>query len=114
MRLFRRTIDRARTPEARAKLSRRHEGRGDTMTPEAREKLREIQRRPKSEAWKQKMSERWRRKFALSGRPAPWTEDELNLIGTRPDREVARLLNRSLSSVKGKKFQLLRQKRAQG
>jgi hypothetical protein len=113
MRLFRRTIDLARTAEARAKISRHHEGRGDAMTPEAREKLREIQRRPKSEKWKQKMGERWRRRFTLLGRPARWTEDELNLIGTRPDREVAKLLNRSLSSVKGKKFQLLRQKRAQ-
>jgi hypothetical protein len=113
LRLFRRTIDLARTPEARAKLSRHHEGRGDTMTPEAREKLREIQRRPKPEKWKAKMGERWKRSFALSGRPAPWTEEELKMIGTRPDREVAKLLNRSLSSVKGKKFQLLRQKRAQ-
>lgn len=114
MRLFRRTIDQARTPEAREKISRSHEGRGDTMTPEKREKLREIQRRPKPKAWKEKMGERWRRKFALFGRPAPWTEDELNMIGTRPDREVAKLLNRSLSSVKGKKFQLLCQKRAHG
>ena len=50
----------------------------------------------------------------FSGRPAPWTEEELKMIGTRPDREVAKLLNRSLSSVKGKKFQLLREKREQG
>jgi hypothetical protein len=113
MRLFRRTIDLARTPEARAKLSRHHEGRGDTMTPEAREKLRAIQRRPKPEKWKQKMGERWRRRFAVSGRPARWTEDELRLIGTRPDRELAKLLNRSLSSVKGKKFLLLREARTQ-
>lgn len=113
MRLFWRNINLARTDEARAKLSRHHEGRGDTMTPEAREKLREIQRRPKSEQWKQKMGERWKRRFATSGRPAPWTEEELKMIGTRPDREVAKLLNRSLSSVKGKKFQLLRKERTQ-
>jgi len=114
MRLFRRTIDLARTSEARAKISRHHEGRGDTMTPEAREKLREIQRRPKSEPWKQRMAERLGRRFAFSGRPARWTEEELKMLGTRPDREVARLLNRSLSSVKGKKFQLLREKRENG
>jgi hypothetical protein len=77
------------------------------MTPEAREKLRQIQKRPKSEAWKQKMSERWQRRFAVSGKPLEWTEEELKLIGTRPDREVARLLDRSLSAVKAKKFQLL-------
>jgi hypothetical protein len=30
----------------------------------------------------------------------------LKLIGTRPDREVARLLNRNVLAVKAKKFQL--------
>jgi hypothetical protein len=40
------------------------------------------------------------------GKPEPWTEDELKLIGTLPDREVAKLLNRSLQAVKAKKFQL--------
>ena len=110
-RLFWRNIDLARTADARAKLSRHHEGRGDLMTPEAREKLRGIQRRPKSEAWKQRMAERWQRRLAVAGRPEKWTEEELKLIGTRPDREVARLLNRSLSAVKGKKFQLLREVR---
>lgn len=106
-RLFWRSVNLARTPEARAKLSRHHEGRSDLMTPEAREKLRQIQKRPKSEAWKQKMSERWQRRFAVSGKPLDWTDEELKLIGTRPDREVARFLGRSLSAVKGKKFQLL-------
>jgi len=114
MRLFRRTIDLARTPEARAKLSRHHEGRADTMTAEAREKLRGIQQRPKSVEWKQRMGERWKRRHALLGRPPPWKEEELRMIGTRPDREVAKVLNRSLSSVKGKKFQLLREQRRRG
>jgi hypothetical protein len=41
----------------------------------------------------------------------PWTEEELKLIGTRPDPEVARLLNRLLSAVKGKRFELLRRAR---
>jgi hypothetical protein len=102
MRLFRCTIDLARTPEARAKIAWYHEGRGDTMTPEAREQLREIQRRPKSEEWKQKMGERLRRRSVFSGRPAQRTEEELRMIGTRPDREVAKLLNRSLSSGRGR------------
>ncbi|MBI3870009.1 MAG: hypothetical protein HY299_15910 [Verrucomicrobia bacterium] len=107
MRLFWRNIDLARTDEARAKLSKKHEGRGDTMKPEDREKLREIQRRPKSEVWKHKMAEHWKRRFAISGRPEKWTDAEIKMIGTRPDPEVAKLLNRSLSSVKAKKFQLL-------
>jgi hypothetical protein len=105
-RLFWRTVNLARTPEARRKLSRKLEGHGDTMTPEAREELRRIQQRPKTRAWKERMSEHWSRRFALLGPPQAWTEDELKLIGTKPDREVARLLNRSLSAVKAKKFQL--------
>ncbi len=105
-RLFWRNVNLARTPEARRKLSRKLEGRGDTMTPEAREELRRIQQQPKSKEWKERMSERWSRRFALLGPPQVWTVDELKLIGTKPDREVARLLNRSLSAVKAKKFQL--------
>ncbi len=92
--------------EARAKMSRQREGRRDLMPPEERERLREIQKRPKSEAWKAKMAERWQRRYALLGKPEEWTEEELRMIGTRPDREVARLLNRSLLAVKAKKFQL--------
>lgn len=33
-----------------------------------------------------------------------WTPEELAMIGTMPDREVARRINRSLSAVKAKKF----------
>jgi hypothetical protein len=47
----------------------------------------------------------------LAGRPAKWIDEELKLIGTRPDREVAKLLNRSFSAVKGKKLELLRKAR---
>jgi hypothetical protein len=47
----------------------------------------------------------------LTGSSAKWTDEELKLIGTRPDREVAKLLNRSFSAVKGKKFELLRKAR---
>ena len=39
-------------------------------------------------------------------KPEEWTEEELKLIGTRPDREVAKLVNRSVMAVKAKKFQL--------
>ncbi len=109
MRLFWRNIELARTDEARAKMSSQREGRQDLMKPEDRERLRQIQRRPKSEEWKERMSEQQQR-LAAAGR-ASWTEEELKLIGTRPDREVARLLNRSLLAVKAKKFQLLKEAR---
>lgn len=114
MRLFWRTVDLARTAEARAKMSRQREGRKDLMPPGDRERLRAIQRRPKSEAWKQRMSERWKRRHELLGRPKPWTEEELKLIGTAPDREVAKRLGRSLSALKGKKFALLKALRESG
>ena len=106
IRLFWRNVKLAASDEARAKMSRQREGRQDLMTPVDRERLREIQRRPKSETWKAKMVERWQRRFTLLGKPDEWTEEELKLIGTRPDREVAKLLNRSVLAVKAKKFQL--------
>jgi hypothetical protein len=110
-RLFWRTIDLARTDEARAKISRKHEGRADTMTAEERERLRQIQRQPKSEAWKRKMATFWKRRFENLGSPEKWTEEELEMIGTMSDRDLARVLDRSLASVKAKKFQLLQTKK---
>ena len=111
MRLFWRTVNLARTPEARKKMSRQREGRKDLMLPEDREKLRAIQQRPKSKEWKVKMSERQQRRNFYVGHPEKWTVEELKLIGSRPDREVAKMLNRSLSAVKAKKFDLLKQTR---
>jgi hypothetical protein len=55
---------------------------------------------------KQEMAERLRRHFDLFGPFRKWTPEELALIGTMPDREVARRINRSLSAVRGKKFAL--------
>ena len=52
------------------------------------------------------MSERLRRRFDLLGPYRPWTPKELTMIGTMPDREVARRINRSLSAVRAKKFAL--------
>lgn len=108
-RLFRRTIELARTDEARAKISRANEGKGDKMSPEDREKLREIQRRPKPKAWRERMAMYWKRRAATSGMPEKWTEEEIRMIGTIPDRDLARALNRSLASIKGRKFQLMKE-----
>ena len=57
------------------------------------------------------MGARWRTRYRLLGKPNRWTPEELGMIGTRPDREVAKALGRSLSAVKGKKFQLLKARR---
>ena len=92
-------------------MSRQREGRKDLMRPEDRERLRRIQSRPKPRSWKLKMGAHWRRRFRLLGGPRRWTARELRLIGTRPDREVARALGRSLSALKAKKFQVLKTKR---
>ena len=106
-RLFREiVIEAARTPEARAKLSAVKEGIPSTESDRDRERLRRIQRRPKSRSWRRQMSERLRRRFDLVGPYRPWTSKELAMIGTMPDREVGRRINRSLSAVRGKKFAL--------
>ena len=57
------------------------------------------------------MSERLRRRFDLLGPYRPWTPKELAMIGTMPDRQVARRIDRSLSAVRAKKFALRRQHR---
>jgi len=106
-RLFREiVIEAARTPEACAKICAAKEGKPSTESVRDRERLRRIQRRPKSKSWRRKMSERLRRRFGLLGPFRPWTPKELAMVGTRPDREVARRINRSLSSVRAKKFVL--------
>jgi hypothetical protein len=104
MRLFWRNVNLARTNEAREKISRAREGKPSGESARDRERLRRIQRRPKTEAWKRKMSALWEKRFRLAGRPKRWTKEELALIGTRPDREVARKLGRSIGAVRAKKF----------
>ncbi len=104
-RLFREIIiEAARTPEARAKNVAAREGKPSTESEGKRELLRHIQRRQKSKDFRRKMSERLRRQFDLIGPFRRWTPEELTLIGTMPDREVARRIDRSLSAVRAKKF----------
>jgi hypothetical protein len=106
-RLFREfVIPASRTPEALAKQSAAREGRSSTESMRDRERLRRIQRLPKSEEHKRRMSERLRRHFRLLGPFRRWTAAELALIGTMPDREVARRTDRTLSAVRAKKFAL--------
>jgi hypothetical protein len=105
-RLFRLVIEAARTPEARAKISAALEGKPSTVSARDRERLRRIQRRPKSKEHRRRMSERLRRRFDLLGPFRRWTPKEVAMIGTMPDRAVARRIYRSLSAVRGKKFGL--------
>ena len=62
------------------------------------------QSRPKPKTWRRKMSEPLRRRFDLVGPYRKRTPEELAMVGTMPDLEVARRINRSLSAVKAKKF----------
>jgi len=78
----------AGSDEARAKMSRQRENRKNLMSPEDRARFRAIQKRPKSEAWKDKAAERWQPRYLLSGKPEEWTEDELKLFGTLPGGET--------------------------
>ncbi len=106
-RLFREVvIEAARTPKARAKLSDAREGKPSTESARDHERLRRIQRRPKPKELRRRMSERLRRRFGLVGPYPRWTPEELAMIGTMPDREVARRIGRSLSAVRGKMFAL--------
>jgi hypothetical protein len=101
-------IPASRTPEARANLSAAKEGQPSTESRSDREKLRRIQRLPKSEELKRRLSERMRRHFAVLGPFRKWTPKEVAMIGTMPDREVARRINRTLSAVRHRKFSLRR------
>jgi hypothetical protein len=95
-----------RTPEALAKHSAASEGKPSNVSKRDRERLRRIQRRRKPMKFRRRMSERLRRRFGLLGPFRKWTRKELAMIGTMPDREVARRIDRSLSAVRGKKFAL--------
>ncbi|HWV98498.1 MAG TPA: hypothetical protein VNZ64_02280 [Candidatus Acidoferrum sp.] len=106
-RLFREfVIEASRTLQARAKHSAAREGKPSTESARDRERLRRIQRRPKPKELRRRMSERMRRRFDLVGPYPRWTPEELAMIGTMRDREVARRINRSLSAVRAKKFAL--------
>jgi hypothetical protein len=57
------------------------EGRTSNESRRDRERLRKIQRRPKSAAQRRKISERLRRHFRLLGPYRKWTKSEVAMIG---------------------------------
>ena len=110
-RLLAHAVELARTPEAREKIAQAAVGR--VLTPEHREKLRALNSRPKSEAMKQRMSERRHAALARGQRSRPWSPEEDALLGTLPDRELAKKLGRSRSAVAGRRFGKRARARAQ-
>jgi hypothetical protein len=101
-RLMWRAVDLARTPAAREKIAKAATGR--SLSPEHRERLRALNRRPKSERFKRHMSEKMQERFASGKRARRWTAEEEALLGVMPDRELARRLGRSVGAVAERRF----------
>ena len=89
----------SKTPKALAKASAKLKGR--TIPPHVIEAVREAVKRPRSPAWKKKMAAYWRKRGHPPCHPERrfWTAKEQAMLGTAPDGEIARRLNRSLGAV---------------
>jgi hypothetical protein len=97
----------ARATAARAKHSTARESKSSSEAARDVERPRRTQQWvPKSEAMRRRMSEPPRRRFDLLGHYEKWTQEELDMLGTLPDREVARLIGRSVGAVRAKRFEL--------
>jgi hypothetical protein len=105
-RVVMRAVRLAGTPEAREKISAAMWGKPANWSPALRARILALAKRPKSEAFKRKMSRIMRRKHALGLPPKRWTPEEERLLGTLPDRVIARRLDRSLKAVQGRRFLL--------
>jgi hypothetical protein len=96
-------IERARAnsklPKALRKLSKSLKGR--VQSAATIEGVRRAAKRPRSEAWKQKLSAYWRRRGHPPGHPERrfWTKREDALLGTDSDTAIARKIRRSLWAV---------------
>jgi len=87
------------TPETRAKMSASRKGK--PQHPNTREGALQASKRPKSEEWKAKMSERLREEWKDGTRVShnQWTSEEIALLGSNLDRVVAEQIGRSVESV---------------
>jgi hypothetical protein len=97
------------TPVARAKMCTAWKSR--TVARQFLAAAREAASRPKSEKWKDQVSQRMRPEWVSGQRQghAPgrlWTERELKLLGTGPDHVVARRVGRSVGAVQRKRWPL--------
>ena len=97
------------SPEVRAKLSAAQTGR--PLQPKTIAALLEAARRPKSEEWKRKLSERTREMWQHPeehGLPSrrQWTDKELSLLGTDSDTAIAAALGLSKNVVEHKRRSL--------
>jgi hypothetical protein len=96
----------AMTPVLRFHLAEEHIGKPTAFTPGGRARLLRSLHRPKSERWHQSMAKHFE---ARRGKPVDpntrvWTPDEEKVVGTKPDREVARMLGRSVAAVTARRI----------
>jgi len=91
----------AMTPALRAHLSRVKTGKPMKMTKLGMARLMAALHRPKSAQWHRSMARHFAARRGKPVNPADraWSAAEESLVGTRPDREVARLLKRSVVAV---------------
>ena len=95
--------------EVRAKLSALRKGR--RQHPNTTAAFREIAKRPKSEEWKRRQSERSRKmwenpeRYGLPRR-RKWTDEETALLGTDTDRKIAKILRLPIKVVTQERVRL--------
>jgi hypothetical protein len=87
------------SPETRAKMSASRKGK--QVHPNTRKAALAASKRPKSDDWKAKMSERLRREWKDGVRVShnQWTPEEIALLGTDVDRVIAEQIGRSVECV---------------
>jgi len=96
----------ALTPALRAHLSRIKTGKPHKLTPGGKARLLAALHRPKSAHWFRSMARHFAARRGKPVRPSDrvWTPKEERLLGVRPDREVARLLKRSVGAVSARRY----------
>jgi hypothetical protein len=103
-------LERARVnskkPVALAKASAKLKGR--MIPPQVIDAVRKAAKRPRSSAWKKKMSTYWRQRGHPPGHPKSqfWTVVEDRLLGTAPDVAIATRIDRSAQAVSDRRFDL--------
>jgi hypothetical protein len=89
------------TPSFRAYIGKLKTGKPRNLTPEGEARLMAAIHKPKSQRWRQRMAKHFaaRRGKLVDPNDRPWTPEEEKVLGTKPDRQVAALLKRSIGAV---------------
>src|SRR5205823_11054338 len=82
-------------------------GKPHKLTPAGKARQLAALRRPRSTQWFQSMARHFATRRGKPVKPGTrvWTPKEERLLGTKPDREVARLLKRSVGAVSARRYQ---------